>query len=367
VKHTRRFSSSSNASAPSGPESSTSSSPFGFGTPGLEQIAAITRADVGHAALKVGETVFNGMKYFGGIALDAAKNRVGSGQSPGVGIRNQRPGNASGRDSSSGGRFVSRSAPDHLGAHDETEQKLRRSSSTLIGDPHSHPTKVVPSTKSSRERGHHVTVVDLAPLCNRHNVSTIDEIRVSTSQPAAKIEFSDDGTSIGVALRDGHSMKVFKLKPSSHIVTPSLKNKADEGGEVEYQRSTTTQVYNLFRGRTAAVIERIVWARDGRYVGIGTMNRTIHIYAVNPYGGKPDLRSHLEGRIRNAETAVRTFFSPSSTSLLCDCLGFNDYFITHCEVKGLQDRISGSACPHVHFRCGTCSCTSSSSSIVPES
>ena len=307
VKDMRRFSSSANPSANPGPESSGSSASFGFGPAGLEQITAITRADVGHAALKVGETVFNGMKYFGGIALEAAKNRVASGQPFGVGIRNQHTRSSSGRESSSGsgGRFVSRSAPEHLSVHDETEPKLRRSSSTLIGDPHGHPTKVAPSTKPSRERGHHVTVIDLAPLYNRHNVSKIDEIQVSTSQPAVKIEFSADGTSVGVALRDGHSMKVFKLKPSPHIVTPSFKENVDEGGEIEYQASTATQVYNLRRGRTSAVVECIVWAMDGRYVGVGTMSRTVHVYAVNPYGGKSDLRSHLEGRIRNVEVMVR--------------------------------------------------------------
>jgi len=329
VKDTRRFSSSANASVPSGQESSVSSSPFGFG-PGLEQITAI---DVGHAALKVGETVFNGMKYFGGIALEAAKNHVASGQSFGVGISNQRPN--SGRDNSSGGRFISRSAPDHPTVRDKTEQKLRRSSSTLISDPHGHPTKVAPSTKQSRERGHHVTVVDLATMCNQHEMTKIDEIRVSTSQPAVKIEFSADGTSIGVALRDGHSMKVFKLKPSPDIVTPSSKDKLDERGELKYQRSTTTQLYDLYRGRTSAVVECIVWAMDGRYIACGTMNRTIHIYAVNPYGGKSDLRSHLEGRIRNVETVVRTICQ-LCISLIRNRLGsFNDDSNSHCEIKGI--------------------------------
>jgi len=39
------------------------------------------------------------------------------------------------------------------------------------------------------QRGHCLTVVDLAP------VQSV-EILVSTSQPAAKIEFSDDGTAL---------------------------------------------------------------------------------------------------------------------------------------------------------------------------
>lgn len=242
------------------------------------------------------------MKYIGGMALEAAKNRVASGQS----FDDQRSSNGSVRDRSSGGRFVSRSAPDHLSVHDEPK-KLRRSSSTSIGDPHSHPTKVAPSTKPSREKGHHVTIVDLAPLHNLGKVSRIDEILVSTSQPAAKIEFSADGTSVGVALRDGHSMKVFKLKPSPRIDASSSPEEADERGEPDYQGST--QVYDLHRGMTSAIIECIVWAVDGRYVGISTRNRTVHIYAVNPYGGKADLRSHLEGHVRNVEAMVGIAFA----------------------------------------------------------
>ncbi|KAF8958197.1 hypothetical protein BDZ97DRAFT_68151 [Flammula alnicola] len=63
----------------------------------------------------------------------------------------------------------------------------------------------------------------------------------------------------------------------------------------------TTQVYDLYRGRTAAVVEDLDWARDGRWLAVGTWNRTIHIFPVNPYGGKSDIRSHMDGRVRNVD------------------------------------------------------------------
>ena len=247
--------------------------------------------------------MFSGMKHFGGIALEAAKNRVVSGQP--FGVTGHRRSSSGRVDSGIGGRFVSRSAPDHISVHNEggTEEKPRQSSSTSNS-----PTKVAPATKSGRERGHYVTIVDLAPLVNQHEASKIDELMVSSSQPAVRIEFSADGTSIGVALRDGHSTRIFKLKPSPRIAARSSKVNTDEGGEAGYERGTAPRVYNLFRGLTSAVIESIVWAKDGQYIGVGTMNRTAHIYAINQYGGKPDLRSHLEGRIRNVETSVRTSF-----------------------------------------------------------
>jgi hypothetical protein len=126
------------------------------------------------------------------------------------------------------------------------------------------------------------------------------------------LKFSADGTSIRVALRDGHAMKVFKLKLSPHTVTPSVN---DERGEIEYQRSTATQVYNLHRGWTSAIIESIGQRTDDM---LGWAE-TVHVYAVNPYGGKSDLRSHLEGRIRSVEAVVRnisSLFHPFHLELL---------------------------------------------------
>ena len=39
----------------------------------------MTQAELGQSALKVGETVLGGMKLLGGMAYDAAKNRVSGG------------------------------------------------------------------------------------------------------------------------------------------------------------------------------------------------------------------------------------------------------------------------------------------------
>ena len=39
-------------------------------------MTGMRQADVGRAALKVRESVFSGMKFLGGVALDAVKSRV---------------------------------------------------------------------------------------------------------------------------------------------------------------------------------------------------------------------------------------------------------------------------------------------------
>jgi len=134
-KANRRHSSSSAGSIGQqsvGTHSSLSSSPFGLGGAGLgiTKITGMTQADVGHAALKVGESMFTGMKFLGGMALEAAKSRVaGSGAGSG-GVGGTREGRVGGyghtrssshageariRSRSPGGKYVSRSAPDSDG------------------------------------------------------------------------------------------------------------------------------------------------------------------------------------------------------------------------------------------------------------
>ena len=63
-------------------------------------------------------------------------------------------------------------------------------------------------------------------------------------------------------------------------------------------------IYDLRRGRTSAVVDDIDWASDGRWVAIGSRKRTLHIFATNPYGGKPDERSHINGRVANSGELV---------------------------------------------------------------
>lgn len=67
-------------------------------------------------------------------------------------------------------------------------------------------------------------------------------------------------------------------------------------------------MYDLRRGRTSAIIEGMDWAEDGRWVAIGSRKRTVHVFAVNPHGGKTDVSSHLEGRVKNSGELVRAFF-----------------------------------------------------------
>ena len=284
------------------------------------KVTNMTQAEFGQAALKVGETVLGGMKLLGGMAYDAAKSRVsgGSGDTGRVSLEGL----------VSGGKFVSRSAPDTSEGDEGAAQRLRErrfsNASTISGH---HITTVAPSTKSTTASGgYYITVLDLSPLLISAGKETasnvvppikIDEFMSSRSQPVAALHFSADGTSLAVIQRDGYVVKTFKIRPipsvvvlSSGILSGSKDNNEAEirkrwSGHFHQLTSNSVKMYTLRRGRTSAVVEGADWSKDGRWLAIGTRKRTIHVFPVNPYGGKADIASHLEGRVRNVDAIVR--------------------------------------------------------------
>jgi hypothetical protein len=200
-------------------------------------------------------------------------------------------------------------------------------------------------TRNVAQNGHYVTVVDLSPLLvtqpqrsedgrRRSPKATsqtpvavptkIDEFNASRSQTLADLRFSPDGTSLAVFTGYGHSVKMFKLHPTSSVLLSTHSTALDDAGLGsaagsggfgigDVDRKSATPVYDLYRGHTTAVVEGFDWANDGRWAAVGTRNRTVHVFAVNPYGGPADVRSHIEARVRNVELVVG-----SLSSTFCD-------------------------------------------------
>ena len=120
--------------------------------------------------------------------------------------------------------------------------------------------------------------------------------------------------------RDGCVMKTFKIRPIASVVLSSgifngSKMDSSEAemrkrwsGHLHQQTSSSVKMYALRRGRTTAVVEGADWSKDGRWLAIGTRRRTVHVFPVNPYGGKTDIASYLEGRVRNVDAIVRFVF-----------------------------------------------------------
>lgn len=265
-------------------------------------------AELGSAALKVGGSVLSGMKSLGGMAVSAARAKLdqSSGNSMGAptsGLSASRAGtgtgkNAGGRNSGGGssglgGLWFSRSAPAATtGSGTATGgSSTRRESVTSVSGSSPPDSDFTPS--SSGSKGSHITVLDLGAANAKGLVA---EFLASNRQVITGLIWSADGTSLIVSPEDGRVVRVFHIRPSPLLspLTPS-----------------PWHTYNLRRGRTSGTIEGISESRDGRWVGVSTRQRTVHVFGVNPYGGKMDWRSHLEGKVINVGDPV------SSPSCLC--------------------------------------------------
>jgi hypothetical protein len=321
-----------------------------------------TQAELGHAALKVGGSVLSGMRTLGGLALTAARSRVVpsslSSLSSATATTASSPGVASRHGAGAGEgegvvRLFSRSAPSEGGAgagagvgererereREESRRERRYSSTTTttmssgvspglvvsVGGGGGGGSSVYPFTTPALhvpEGGCWVTVVDLAALWTRRGrEETVAEFQVGRDKDKDKqvagLRFSSDGGAVVVVPRDGQVMQVFQLR-----IGPAGGKVAGEGdaekrgkrssvagsGVARREARTAVHVYDLRRGRTSAVVEAVECTGDGRWAAIATRKRTVHVFPVNPYGGKPDHRSHLEGRVRNVGELVSRLF-----------------------------------------------------------
>ena len=128
-----------------------------------------------------------------------------------------------------------------------------------------------------------VRVIDLAS--DARNICTF----APSSQAVTLVSFSPCGRLILTADTLGHAFHVFEL-PITGIF-----------GNAACPSSATTVLhrYKLMRGITTADVVQAQWTPDAQWVAVGTHSGTVHIYAVNPYGGVPSIANHVEAKIRN--------------------------------------------------------------------
>jgi hypothetical protein len=324
----------------------TSSTPFG-----------ISQADLGNAAIKVGGTVLNGMKSLGGMAYNAAaeyaRSRSGMSAATPASPRvcedpTRRPASTQGDQRASvtngvNNVFFSRSAPaassgnhDHDQVHGDDHAHLR---SVTTGD--ATPSSDVEVgrdallSQNTSPSGSYVKVLDLGPLMNSRASShpqVITEFVAAKRQPISHLTFMHDGNALLVGPKDGQVVRIFQLRQRAQVLREMSggveggctvgdggngKERRNAGaglGSIPVQNRTSPppspeedapwHVYSLRRGRTSAVIQDMEVSQDGRWVAIGTRKGTVHVFPTNPYGGQPDLRSHMDTKIWNVDKPV---------------------------------------------------------------
>ncbi|KAH0589923.1 hypothetical protein H2248_000113 [Termitomyces sp. 'cryptogamus'] len=234
-------------------------------------VGAGTAQPAAAAAAVVAQSVWEGVRTLGGLAVGVARSKIGGG------------GASMGMGAGGVGRFFSRSAPERgvdAGASggDETD------SAAGVGVGMGGGGEV------------YITVVDLKALLSDTNAK--EDIVVSIkpdTERLSKLFFAPDGCSIGAVAWDGTGVRVYQLRPRAADVRLHRGESEGEGTQ------GALEMYHLRRGRTGAVVDGVGWSRDGRWVAMGTRRGTLHVFGVNPYGGRMDLKSHWEGRVRDCE------------------------------------------------------------------
>lgn len=267
---------------------------------------SVSQADIGNAAVKVGGGLLSGMRALGGIAVAAARGEMNTPTSTeNKGFR----------------KFFSRSAPSATPVRHER---------TL-----SDPASQTGSSEGGSTSSGHITILDLKPLLDDREAGRperLSEFSVPAGQVVADLKFSEDGTNIAVIPNDGNIVRTYQVRPQSRIqrlaalsnvtnvpirrdkVVSSPMREATISSEDQYglQMSSSESealtvpwhMYDLRRGRTSAVVEAVKFSNDSRWVGVVSRKRTVHVFATNPYGGKPDEASHLEGKVKNTTEIV---------------------------------------------------------------
>ncbi|KAI9483370.1 MAG: hypothetical protein EXX96DRAFT_557957 [Benjaminiella poitrasii] len=113
------------------------------------------------------------------------------------------------------------------------------------------------------------------------SISTIAHFRPH-SHPISCLQFNQAGTLLMSASKQGHTFHIFS------ILTPSNVNSTN-----------VSHLYSLSRGITDAQVEDCQFSIDSNWCAISTARGTTHVYAINPYGGKPEIAGHVQGKVNN--------------------------------------------------------------------
>ncbi|KAF9546007.1 Breast carcinoma amplified sequence 3 [Mortierella hygrophila] len=113
--------------------------------------------------------------------------------------------------------------------------------------------------------------------------------------PITGCKFSPSGRLLLTVSRHGNVFHIHEVRPA---VNPGSRH-----------------VYKLARGITHASVEDIVFNEDETWVAVTTSRGTTHLYAINPFGGTPDVGAHMyTGVVNWTATAIEY---PTSLNALC--------------------------------------------------
>ncbi|KAG9285896.1 hypothetical protein G9A89_013321 [Geosiphon pyriformis] len=109
------------------------------------------------------------------------------------------------------------------------------------------------------------------------------------THPVGHLSFNPSGTLLFSTSIQGHKFHLFE------IVGKRRRGVANH--------KTIKHIYRLARGYTDASVGdgSVGWSGDSRWCAVASGRGTIHVFAINPYGGPPHVPSHIKGWVMNAE------------------------------------------------------------------
>ncbi|KAF0453413.1 autophagy-related protein 18f isoform x2 [Gigaspora margarita] len=110
------------------------------------------------------------------------------------------------------------------------------------------------------------------------------------TNPVGYLSFSPSGTFLLSTSVQGHQFHVFEVIGKRRRGKKSLKH-----------------VYQLSRGYTNAIIGDggVGWSDDSRWCAVASGRGTIHLFAINPYGGPAHVPSHIAGWVNNVDESYK--------------------------------------------------------------
>ncbi|RHZ52086.1 hypothetical protein Glove_465g41 [Diversispora epigaea] len=107
------------------------------------------------------------------------------------------------------------------------------------------------------------------------------------------MSFSPSGTFLFSTSVQGHQFHIFEIlgKRRQGIRNKRLKH-----------------VYKLSRGYTDAIVGEggVDWSGDSRWCAVASGRGTVHVFAINPYGGPAHVPSHIKGWVNNVDESYNT-------------------------------------------------------------
>ncbi|KAI9307453.1 hypothetical protein BJ944DRAFT_176517 [Cunninghamella echinulata] len=115
---------------------------------------------------------------------------------------------------------------------------------------------------------------------NTLSLSTVAHFKPH-SHPIAILSFNAAGNLLMSVSKQGHTFHIFSMYPTDRHL------------------ANAAHLYNLSRGYTDARVVDCQFSIDSTWCAVTTARGTTHMYTINPYGGKPEISAHVNGKINN--------------------------------------------------------------------